>query len=134
MNARLYDQTFGRTNMHADRQTNGRTDERSHTYALGESVHAHTRTLACLHTHMIARTNRHTHTCSYIGKLPSTNMDIRSQKLEVRSKKLEVRSKKLEVRKKKCPYHGFRNFKCALNTDMRMFFFFFFFFFFFSTV
>ena len=36
MNARMHDQTFGRTNMHADRQTDGRTDGRTdiHTYAL----------------------------------------------------------------------------------------------------
>ena len=95
--------TCGRTIRQTDMQTDGRTDShvRPHAHA-----HAHTRTLACLHAHTMhsgtyARTDRHTHTCSYGCKHPSTNMEVRSKKLEVRSKKLEVRSKKLEVRSKK---------------------------------
>ena len=93
MNAGLYDQTFGRRNMHADRQTDrqtyrqtdGRTHLRPHARA-----HAHTRTLACLHAHTMhsgtyARTDRHMHTCSFGGKHQSTNVEVRSKKLEVRS-------------------------------------------------
>ena len=122
MNARMCEQTFGRTNMYADRQTDGRTDSntRPHArvhantrmYALMNAglydqtgrtdgrtdshkrphahVHAHTRTVACLHAHTMhsgkyARTDRHTHTCSYGGKHPSTNMEVRSKKLEIRN-------------------------------------------------
>ena len=67
MNTRMYEQTFGRLNMNADRQTDGWTDSHIRPHA---RAHAHTRTLACLHAHMMhsgtyARTNRHTYTCSY---------------------------------------------------------------------
>ena len=87
MNAGLYDQTFGRTNMHADRQTDGWTDSHLRPHA---RAHAHTRTVACLHAHMMhsgtyARTDRHMHTCSFGGKHPSINVEVRSKKLEVRS-------------------------------------------------
>ena len=72
MNIRMYDQIFRRTNMHADRQTDERTDGRTHTYALTHALSL-TRTHACLQAHTIhsgsyARTDRHTHTCSYGGK------------------------------------------------------------------
>ena len=48
MNVRMYDQTFGRSNVHADRQTdrqtNGQTDGRTHTYALTNGrMHTHLR-------------------------------------------------------------------------------------------
>ena len=80
MNARTYEQTFGRTNMHADRQTDGQTDSHIRPHA---RAHAYTRTLACLHAHTMhlgtyARTDRHTHTCSYGGTHPSTNMEVSS--------------------------------------------------------
>ena len=83
-----------------DRQTDRWTDSHIRRHA---RAHAHTRTLACLHEHTMhsgtyARTDRHTHTCSYGGKHPSTNMEVRSKKLEDRSK---------EVRNKKCPYPAF---------------------------
>ena len=73
--------------MHADRQTDRRTDSHIQPHARS---HAHTRTLACLHVHTMhsgtyARTDRHTHTCSYGGKHPSTNMEVRSWKLEIRN-------------------------------------------------
>ena len=92
MNAHMYNQTFGCTNMHGDKQTDGWTDSHIHPHAC---EHTHTGMLACLLTHSgtYARTDRHTYTCSYSGKHPSTNM--------------EVRSKKLEVRNKKCPYPAF---------------------------
>ena len=91
MNAGLYDQTFGRTNMYADRQAVRRTDGRTHIYAITHAL-AHTRTVECLHAHTMhsgtyARTESHTHTRSYT---------------QVQTWKLEVRSKKLEVRNKKC--------------------------------
>ena len=46
-------------------------------------AHAKTRTLECLHAHTMhsgtyARTDWHTHTYSYGGKHPSTNMEVRS--------------------------------------------------------
>ena len=77
-------------------ERSNRTDSHKYPHA---HVHAHTRMVACLHAHTMhsgtyARTDRHTHTCSYGGKHPSTNMEVRSKKLEVRSKKLEVRNKK----------------------------------------
>ena len=124
MNAHMCEQTFGCTNLHADRQTDGltdglkhtpsrtraskhtnacidermhvrskiwtheqargqtdrQTDGRTHTYAF---KHALTRTVACLRAHTMhsdayARTDRHTHTCSYGGKHPSTNIEVRS--------------------------------------------------------
>ena len=46
MNAHMYEQTFGRTNMHADRQTYRQTDRQTHTYAL---THARTQTHECMH-------------------------------------------------------------------------------------
>ena len=69
------------------RQTDGRTDSHIRNHA---RVHAHTRTVACLHAHTMhsgtyAQTESHTHTCSYGGKHPSTNMEVRSKRLEVRS-------------------------------------------------
>ena len=131
MNAHMCEQSFGRTNMHADRQTDGRTDalrhacmqthERMYWWIQACTIkhldartctrtdrrtdgrtdshirnharaHAHTQTVACLHAHTMhsgtyARTDSHTHTCSYGGKHPSTNMEVRSKKLEVRNKK-----------------------------------------------
>ena len=50
MNAGLYDQTFGRTNMHADRQADRRTDGLTYTQS---------RTRACTHTNgsMLTRTH-----------------------------------------------------------------------------
>ena len=42
MNARMCEQTFGRKNMHAERQTDRQTDGRTKTYAL---------THACMQTH-----------------------------------------------------------------------------------
>ena len=62
------------------RQTDGRTDSHIRPHA---RAHAHTRTVACLHAHTMhsgtyARTESHTHTCSYGGKHPSTNMEVRS--------------------------------------------------------
>ena len=91
MNAGLYDQTFGRTNMHADRQTDRQTDGRTNSHLRPHArAHAHTRTVACLHANTMhsgtyARTDRHMHTCSFGGKHPSINVEVRSKKLEVRS-------------------------------------------------
>ena len=70
-------------------QTDGRTDSHIRNHA---RAHAHTRTVECLHAHTMhsgtyARTESHTHTCSYGGKHPSTNLEVRSNKLEVRNKK-----------------------------------------------
>ena len=90
----MYEQTFGLTNIHADRQTDGRTNERtdgqtdSHIRPHARA-HAHTWMLACLHAHTMhsgtyARTDRHTHTCSYGGKHPSTNMEFRIKKVKMR--------------------------------------------------
>ena len=84
--------------MHADRQTDRRTNERTDSHIRPHArAHAHTRTLACLHAHPMhsgtyARTDRYTHTCSYGGKHPSTNMEVRSKKLQVRSEKLEIKN------------------------------------------
>ena len=84
MNAGMYDQTFGRTNMHVDRQADRRTDGRTDSHIRNYTrAHAHTLTVACLHAHTMhsgtyARTESHTHTCSYGGKHPSTNMEVRS--------------------------------------------------------
>ena len=83
MNACMYEQTFRRTNMHADRQTDGRTGGRTDSQIRPHSrAHARTQMLACLHGHTMhsgtyARTDRHTHTCSYGGKHPSTNIKVR---------------------------------------------------------
>ena len=78
-----------RTCTRTDRQTDGRTDSHIRNHA---RAHAHTRTVACLHAHTMhsetyARTESHTHTCSYGGKHPGINMEVRSKKLEVRNKK-----------------------------------------------
>ena len=52
MNEGLYDQTFGRTNMHLDRRTDRQTDGRTDLYIRPHArAHAHTRTVACLHAH-----------------------------------------------------------------------------------
>ena len=91
MNEGLYDQTFGRTHMHLDRRTDRQTYGRTNLHIRPHArAHAHTRTVACLHAHTMhsgtyAQTDRHTHTCSYGGKHPSTNMEVRSWKQEVRS-------------------------------------------------
>ena len=92
MNACIDECTHVRSNIwmheHAqDRQTNGRIDSHICPHAC---VHAHARTLACYHAHTMhsdtyAWTDRYTYTCSYGGKHPSTNMEVRSKKLEVRS-------------------------------------------------
>ena len=85
MNARMCEQTFGHTNMHADRQTdsNIRPHARVHANTRMHALmnaglydqtgrtdshkrpHAHT-----MHSGTYARTDRHTHTCSYGGKHP----------------------------------------------------------------
>ena len=88
-------QTDRQTDGQTDERTDGRTESHIRPHARGQ---AYTRTLACLHAHTMhsgtyVRTDKHTHTCSYGGKHPNTNM--------------EVRSKKLEVRNKKCPYPAF---------------------------
>ena len=67
-----------------DRQTDGLMDGRMDSHLRNHArAHAHTRTVACLHAHTMhsgtyAQTDRHTHTCSYGGKHPSTNMEVRS--------------------------------------------------------
>ena len=77
-----------------DRETGGRTDSHIRHYT---RAYAHTRTLACLHAHTMhsgtyARTESHTHTCSYGGKHPSTNMEVRTWKLEVRIRNKKCRA------------------------------------------
>ena len=60
MNARMCEQTFGRTNMHADRQTDGLTDSNVRPHA---RVHSNTRTHALMNIRMydqiFRRTNMH---------------------------------------------------------------------------
>ena len=46
MNTRMYDQIFGPMNMHAYRQTDRQTNERTHTYAL---THARMHTLELMY-------------------------------------------------------------------------------------
>ena len=67
--AQMFVRTCVRSSMHANI-----SDLPPHARA-----HSHTRTLACLHAHTMhsgtyARTDRHTHPCSY--KHPSTNMEV----------------------------------------------------------
>ena len=57
MNARMCEQTFGRTNMHADRQTDGRTDSNICPHAC---VHGNTRTHALMNARMYDQTFRRT--------------------------------------------------------------------------
>ena len=75
-----HEHACGQTNRQTDIRTDGRTDLHIRPHA---RAHAHTRTVACLHAHTMhsgtyAQTDRHTHTCSYGGKHPSTNMEVRS--------------------------------------------------------
>ena len=69
MNARMYDQTFGRSNMHEDRQPARQTDGRKDSHIRPDArAHAHTRMLACLHAHMMhsgtyTRADRYRYTC-----------------------------------------------------------------------
>ena len=67
------------THEHGRGQTDKRTDSHIRPHA---RAHAHKRTLACLHVYTMhsgtyARTDRHTHACSYGGKLTSTNIEVR---------------------------------------------------------
>ena len=55
MNARMCEQIFGRTNMHADRQTDGRTDSNIRPYA---RVHANTRMHALMNAGLNDQTGR----------------------------------------------------------------------------
>ena len=50
MNARVYDQTFGCINMHADRQTDGQRDELTHTSSCTRTF-THTNTSLLTYTH-----------------------------------------------------------------------------------
>ena len=58
MNACMCEQTFGRTNMHADRQMDGRTDSNIRPHA---RVHANTRMHALMNAGLYDQTGR-THT------------------------------------------------------------------------
>ena len=69
MNVRMCEQTFGRTNMHADRQTDKQMDELTLTPSR-----------TCTHTNASMLTSTH-------NAHLSTNMEVRSKKLDVRNKK-----------------------------------------------
>ena len=70
MNAFMYEQTFGRTNMGADRQTDRQTDERTQTYALQHAIlqtqkacidePTHVRLNIWIHEQARGQTGRHT--------------------------------------------------------------------------
>ena len=93
MNAGFYDQTFGRTNMHADIQTDRQTDKLTDCRTDG-LTHTPPRTRACTHTdgNMLTRTydalryiRTHGRTDIRTNVRTEANTQVQTWKLEVRS-------------------------------------------------
>ena len=121
MKARMCEQTFGRTNMHADRRTDRRTDglkhTPSHTCACKHTnahidERTHVRSNIWTHEHARGQTDRQTNgrTNKHWDARTCTRRDRHDIHTHVRTEantqvhtwKLEFGSKKLEVRSKKC--------------------------------